>query len=223
VSQLLVSAVWKSSVPTFLKRGVLGAMAAWASDDGTFTVAPTVAKLTKHRYLREGRLTRRTVQYQLRACERLGVLLPIPYAGGQNPRPYVMSYLAITTLTAEEVAADKPVRHSLRKGRNGCAPFDVENRGATKGATKGATDAEKGRNEGRNEGRNGAGLRRRGEILRSRGERRAVHSSTPKPKPATAGLRFPERLCQHEECCRSFTACRDLILAEARQSEVACA
>jgi hypothetical protein len=150
MSAALVKATWSSPAPSFLRNGVLGALAYWARDDGTFADPPTVNKLIDHDHYPSGkRLHERAVQYQLRICERLGLLIIAPdHIGGRgHARTYKLCLTAIQTLTVEAVQADLEARLALRKGCNGC----TLSADSAKGATKGATKPDKGCNKGCNQ------------------------------------------------------------------------
>jgi hypothetical protein len=96
VSHILSTILQQSDAPLFLKHGVLGALCAWANDDGTFQHPPTVYSFITHtfphrtrRYPTGRRLHGRAVRYQLRLCERLGILpAPVHRGGAGRMRRY---------------------------------------------------------------------------------------------------------------------------------------
>lgn len=213
MSQALVTAVWRSAAPRFLKRGVLGALAIWANDDGTFPRAPTILRLTKHEYLDGGALSERTVRYQLRICERLGLTVAPPFVGGRGKTrdDYALSPIGIEALTIEAVEADKLTRSTHRKGAT-VAPFL---KGAIKGATKGATEANKGGNKGGN-----AALHIK-ESTYVQEIRTKPQFSNPKTTTKSQRYRADGRLCPHQPLCHTFGACRDRILSDGRSATFA--
>jgi len=106
MSAALVRSVWARTIPHALQRGVLGALAAWADDDGTFHHPPTVAALVAHTYPGGRRLGVRIVQYQLRVLERFGVLVvAAPARGRGHARVYRLVPAALAGLSPTAVAA----------------------------------------------------------------------------------------------------------------------
>jgi len=139
------SQVWKSKLPLFLKEGVAGAAEAMANDDGTYTRPLTVQRLMDHRYYDGGFLTRRTIQYQLRALEALRLLI-VRNPGGTrrgDTREYWWNAAALASLDLS-VPELRPAwrQKGATEGRN------------RRAQQKGATDAEIDVMEGRNYGRN---------------------------------------------------------------------
>ena len=92
-----MQAVYKSRLPQCLKVGVAGKIAAYTRDDGTLTRPMTVKFLTEETYPGERTLTRREVQHQLRALERIGFLLfdERAYVGRNHPREYLVDVNAL--------------------------------------------------------------------------------------------------------------------------------
>lgn len=88
-----VNAVWASGVPRALKHGLLGKLAAWTTDDGTFTTPPTVVRLAqqtyRNRYGRDYTLSKPHVKRQMQLAVALGVLVIVrESAGRRHPRIY---------------------------------------------------------------------------------------------------------------------------------------
>jgi hypothetical protein len=149
------SRVWLSALPFFLKAGVAGAAEAMANDDGTYRKPLTVQRLVEHDY-NGTHLSERTVQYQLRALEAVGVLVVSSAATGRGyHRVYRFNVDALATITvgdprlkkgattrrkcATEKGATEGCNGEVTKGCNGASEKGAT-KGAEKGATKGATD-----------------------------------------------------------------------------------
>jgi hypothetical protein len=145
------SQVWRSKLPRFLKEGVAGAAEALANLDGTYDQPLTVKRLVEHVYYDGKYLSERTVQYQLRMLEAVGILVvrdPAEVISRGHEREYRFNALAVATV---DPAADV-FRHQKRKkgATEGCngrvqqkGATDLQTareKGAIKGATKGATE-----------------------------------------------------------------------------------
>jgi len=142
------SQVWRSRLPRFLKEGVAGAAEAMAEADGTYTKPLTVTRLMEHVFY-NGPLSERTIRYQLRACEAVGLLVvidPAASVGRYSPRGYRFNVAALATLDLTVAELRPPHR---RKG--------AIQGGNTRGQHKGATDAERDVFKGGNQGGNTRG------------------------------------------------------------------
>ncbi len=141
-SKAPAQAVWQSKLPKCLQRGVAGKIAAHALEDGTLTKPMTVAFLfgagrngRKDAYPGGRTLTRREVQYQLRALERIGFLKfdPDAYVGRNHPRAYTVDFAALDTIDLTDHTTFPRAGRWKRKGAPMGAPLG-EPLGAPMGA-----------------------------------------------------------------------------------------
>jgi hypothetical protein len=146
MSQPIVNAVWRSDLPDFLKRGVVGKLAALADDGGQFN-QPGKPRLTMNylvnhcRYGKDSRrLCRQTIKNQVRAAERCGFLTIVSHGAGRGHyRTYELHPDALTTVQADDPML-RPAHRRVGKGPEG--RILVATRKNWKGDNKGPTEAE---------------------------------------------------------------------------------
>jgi hypothetical protein len=136
------SQVWRSRLPLFLKMGVGGAAEALANADGTYDKPLTVTRLLAHRYYDGLPLSKRAIQYQLRALEATRVLVvrdASARVSRYRPRDYWFNAAALANVDLSLPELRPP--HRRKGATQGCNTRVQQTLRPTcfKGATKGAT------------------------------------------------------------------------------------
>src|SRR5262252_4519934 len=121
--QANVAAVHRSCLPKALKYGVAGKLAALSRDDGTFDTPPTVHWLNLQRYRnghgRTRHLTSRTIRFQLRQCEAIGLLILGRETHGRHQRRRIVRIdrtVLLDKLTILTLLSSWWARRENRKG-----------------------------------------------------------------------------------------------------------